>query len=105
MSAQALRNEKSRKLDIRLSGPDRRTVEAAASASNRTLSAFIRESALAYADEVLAERRTFVLSKEEYLRFEAALAAPIRPLPRMERLLTTPGFFDSPPTSTDTQRR
>jgi uncharacterized protein (DUF1778 family) len=104
MSAQA---EKSRKLDIRLSGSDRRTVEAAASASKRTLSAFIRESALAYADEVLADRRTFVLSKEEFSKFEAALAAPIRPLPRMQRLLTEPGLFDPPnsTSATDAQRR
>lgn len=57
------RNVRTEKLDLRLSRSAKRTLEAAASVSNRSLSAFVLESALSRADEVLADRRTFVLDK------------------------------------------
>lgn len=99
MSARALRSEK---LDLRLSRAAKRTLESAASVSNRSLTAFVLESALSRADEMLADRRTFVLSKAKWSEFQAALDAPIRSLPRMQRLLTEPGFFDTAPPSTTT---
>ena len=99
MSARALRSEK---LDLRLTSATKRTLERAASVTNRSLTAFVLESALSRADETLADRRTFVLSKAKWSEFQAALNAPIRPLPRMQRLLTKPGFFDAAPTSTPT---
>lgn len=99
MSARALRSEK---LDLRLTSATKRTLESAASVTNRSLTAFVLESALSRADETLADRRTFVLSKAKWSEFQAALNAPIRPLPRMQRLLTEPGFFDADTTSTTT---
>lgn len=92
MSARATRTEK---LDLRLTHSAKRTLEAAASATSRTVSAFVLESALARADETLADRRSFVLDEETWQTFHAALDAPPRPLPRMQRLLTEPGFFDT----------
>lgn len=92
MSARTLRTEK---LDLRVSATAKRTLEAAASASHRTVSAFVLESALARAEEALADRQTFPLSKPKWTEFLAALDAPTRPLPRMQRLLTEPGFFDA----------
>lgn len=94
MAIRALRTEK---LDLRVSSSTKRTLEAAASASNRTVSAFVLESALARADEALASRRSFSLRKAKWTEFLAALDAPTRPLPRMRRLLTEPGFFDAAP--------
>jgi len=94
MTARAVRREK---LDLRLSSSDKRTLEAAASVSSRSVSDFVRESALSRADEMLADRRTFVLSKAKWTEFQAALDAPTQPLPRMQRLLTEPGFFDADP--------
>jgi uncharacterized protein (DUF1778 family) len=99
MPAQALRKTK---IDLRLSPSDKRILERAASASSLSVSAFVRASALAQADETLADRRTFVLSKAKWTEFQAALDAPTQPLPRMKRLLTEPGFFDTAPTSTPT---
>ena len=92
MSARTLRTEK---LDLRVSATAKRTLEAAASASHRTVSAFVLESALARAEEALADRHTFPLSKPKWTEFLAALDAPTRRLPRMQRLLTEPGFFDA----------
>lgn len=92
VSARAVRTEK---LDLRLSSSDKRTLEAAASVSSRSVSDFVRESALSRADEMLADRRAFVLSKAKWTEFQAALDAPTRPLPRMQRLLAETGFFDA----------
>jgi uncharacterized protein (DUF1778 family) len=93
------RNVRTEKLDLRLSRSAKRTLEAAASVSRRSLSAFVLESALSRADETLADRRTFVLNKDKWSEFLAALDAPIHPLPQIRRLLAEPGFFDSAPVS------
>jgi|CXWL01.1.fsa_nt_gi uncharacterized protein (DUF1778 family) len=99
MSARAVRTEK---LDLRLSSSAKRTLEAAARASSRSVSAFVLESALSRADETLADRRHFVLSQSEWTAFIAALDAPTRPLPRLQRLVIEPGFFDVAPLPTVT---
>jgi uncharacterized protein (DUF1778 family) len=52
-------------------------------------------AALARADEALADRRHFCLNAAQWKSFMAALDAPARPLPRLERLLKEPGFFDA----------
>ena len=102
MPARTLRTEK---LDLRVSRSTKRTLEAAASVSHRSVSAFVLESALARADETLADRRTFSLSKAKWTEFLTALDAPTRPLLRMQRLLTEPGFFDAAPIPTTTETR
>ncbi len=102
MSARTLRTEK---LDLRVSRSTKRTLEAAAAVSHRSVSAFVLESALARADETLADRRTFNLSKAKWTEFLTALDAPTRPLPRMQRLLTEPGLFDAAPLPTPTETR
>ncbi|MBK9999058.1 MAG: DUF1778 domain-containing protein [Nitrospira sp.] len=70
-------------------------MEAAASVSSRTVSAFVLEVPWP-ADEALADRRTFHLSKAKWTEFLAALDAD-PPLPQMQRLLAEPGFFDATP--------
>lgn len=86
---------KGEKLDLRLTAFDKRILKAAASVTRRSLTAFVRESALARADETLADRRTFRLSPEKWKAFTAALDSPPRSLPQMQRLLREPGFFDA----------
>lgn len=94
MSSRALRSEK---LDLRLSLDAKKTLQAAAAATRRSVSDFVLESALTRADEALAERQTFVLDAAHWKAFLAALDAPPRRLPRLERLLNEPGFFDAGP--------
>lgn len=91
MSSRTLRSEK---LDLRLTRNAKTALQAAAAASNRSVSEFVLESALARADEALADRRTFGLAAPQWKAFLAALDAPPRPLPRLGRLLQEPGFFD-----------
>jgi uncharacterized protein (DUF1778 family) len=94
MPAQTIRSEK---LDLRLTRDAKRALRAAAAVAHRSVSEFVLESALARADEALADRRTFGLSAAQWKAFMAAFDAPPRPLPRLERLLKEPGFFDAGP--------
>ena len=89
------RTTRSEKLDLRLTRQAKSTLRAAATACRRSVSEFVLESALARADEALADRRIFTLNDVQWKAFLAALDAPPRPLPRLERLLKEPGFFDA----------
>ncbi len=85
------RNEK---LDLRLTPSAKRALQSAAVAAHRSLSEFVLESALARAEETLPDRRRFGLTAEKWEAFQAALAAPPRPTPRLTRLLQTPSVFE-----------
>ena len=88
------RSTRTEKLDLRLTPEAKHALQAAALASRRSVSDFVLESALARADEALADRRTFGLDAAQWKAFVKALDAPARPLPRLRRLLSEPGFFD-----------
>jgi len=83
------------KLDVRVSPAAKAKLQTAASAVHRSMSDFVMESALARAEDTLAERRVFGLDAEKWAAFQAALDAPARPLPRLQALLDEPGFFDA----------
>jgi uncharacterized protein (DUF1778 family) len=89
------RSTRSEKLDLRLTREAKRALRAAAAVAHRSVSEFVLESALSRADEALADRRTFGLNATQWKAFMEALDAPPRPLPRLERLLKEPGFFDA----------
>lgn len=89
------RATRSEKLDLRLTREAKRALRTAAEVSHRSVSEFVLESALARADETLADRLTFGLNATQWKAFLAALDAPPRPLPRLEQLLKEPGFFDA----------
>jgi uncharacterized protein (DUF1778 family) len=89
------RTARSEKLDLRLTREAKTALQTAAAASKRSVSEFVLESALARADEALADRRTFGLDAVQWKAFLAALDSPPRALPRLERLLKEPGFFDA----------
>jgi uncharacterized protein (DUF1778 family) len=85
---------RSEKLDLRLTIEAKRTLQQAASASRRSVSEFVLESAMARAEEALTERRHFGLDAQHWEQFMAALDVPVRPLPRLEKLFEEDGFFD-----------
>ena len=91
------RTGRTEKLDLRITLDAKMTLRAAAAATQRSVSEFVLESALARADEALADRQEFVLNAPQWKAFIAALDAPPRPLPRLKRLLNEPGFFDAGP--------
>jgi uncharacterized protein (DUF1778 family) len=91
MSARTNRTEK---LDLRLTSNAKRTLQSAAQASHKTLSDFVLESALTRADSVLADRQVFRLDAARWSAFVAALDAPMKPRPRLARLLNEPVILD-----------
>jgi uncharacterized protein (DUF1778 family) len=93
----ATRTTRSEKLDLRLTREAKLALQAAAAVAHRSVSEFVLESALSRADEALADRRKFGLHSTQWKAFMEALDAPPRPLPRLERLLKEPGFFDAGP--------
>ncbi|HUY95265.1 MAG TPA: DUF1778 domain-containing protein [Terracidiphilus sp.] len=96
MAGQSVMAERrTEKLDVRVSPSTKAKLQAAAAAAQRTLSEFVMESALARAEEALADRRIFGLDAERWAAFQAALEAPPRRLPKLQALLDEPGFFDS----------
>lgn len=89
-----LKTPRSEKLDLRLTPAAKRMLYAAAAAAGRSVSDFVLESALTRAEETLADRRFFGLDAERWAAFMAALDAPPRPLPRLERLFGEPSIFE-----------
>jgi uncharacterized protein (DUF1778 family) len=85
---------RSEKLDLRLTPSAKQKIYSAAAAAKRTVSDFVIESALARADETLADRRHFGLDAELWEAFMTALDAPPRHHARMESLLNEPSIFD-----------
>lgn len=67
MSSRATRSEK---LDLRLTPDAKMALQTAAAASNRSVSEFVLESALARADEALADRRL------QHLRYFRVVVTP-----------------------------
>ena len=53
----------------------------------------VDERSVRYAGASLA-RRNFVLDPERWAAFQAALDAPVRPNPRLKKLLQTPSVFE-----------
>jgi len=90
------RTNRTEKLDLRLTPAAKQTLYTAAAAAHRSVSDFVLEGALTYAAETLAERRQFGLDAEQWTAFQAALDAPPRTLPRVQRLFSEPDIFEDP---------
>ncbi len=89
-----MQTSRSEKLDLRLTPQAKRTLYKAASAAGRSVSEFVLESALARAEETLADRRHFGLDAERWEPFMAALEAPPREIPELERLMRERSIFE-----------
>jgi uncharacterized protein (DUF1778 family) len=90
----ALTETRKEKLDLRLTPSAKRTLQFAAFAVHRSVSEFVLESALARAEETLPDRRQFGLDADQWAKFQAALDAPPRAMPRLEKLLREPSVFE-----------
>jgi uncharacterized protein (DUF1778 family) len=85
---------RSEKLDIRLTPEAKQILQQAAKERHTSISQFVLESALRSASTVLAERSRLGLNAEQWEAFMAALDAPPRRHPRLERLLNEPSILD-----------
>ena len=87
-------SNRSEKLAIRLTPQAKQILQQAARERHTSISQFVLESALSTASEVLAERSRLGLNAEQWEAFMAALDAPPRRHPRLERLLNKPSLLD-----------
>ena len=95
--AAPLRDEAGRKsgrLGLRASEWQRSLLVAASQAEGTTVSDFILRHATRAAEEVLADRRVFMLSSDVWTRFADALDAPTKEVPGLETLMRTPTVLD-----------
>lgn len=77
------------RLEFRLPPKAKSMLKRAADVERKSLSAFLLDKGLEAAAETLAERTEFRLSAKQYDAFTAALDAPAKARPRLEKLLTT----------------
>jgi uncharacterized protein (DUF1778 family) len=85
---------RSEKLDLRLTPSAKRALQIAATVARRSVSEFVLESALARAEETLPDRQRFGLDAKQWAKFLAALDAPMKPAPRLAKLLNKPSVFE-----------
>jgi uncharacterized protein (DUF1778 family) len=90
----AVQANRSAKLDLRLTPSAKRTLKLAAESTHQSVSDFVLKSALTRADEVLADLRVITLDDAQWKAFVAALDAPPKPRPRLQRLLNEPTILD-----------
>jgi len=88
------RTNRTEKLDLRLTKAAKQTLQAAAEAAHTSVSDFVLECALSETEERQADRRIFTLDAEHWDAFVAALDAPPRRHPRLERLFREASVLD-----------
>jgi uncharacterized protein (DUF1778 family) len=82
------------RLKVRLTPKAKSLLKKAADVEEKTVSAFVLDKSLEAAAETLADRREFQLSAKQYDAFVAALDAPSKPRPRLEKLLKTASVLE-----------
>jgi uncharacterized protein (DUF1778 family) len=85
--AKATKTARDQRLNVRASVQQQQLIRRAAEATDRTVTDFILGSALESAERVLADRKWFAASEEQWAEFQALLDAPLEPLPKLRRLL------------------
>lgn len=85
---------KSERLAVRISAEQRSLLVEASRTQEKTVTEFVLSAATRAAEDVLADRRRFVLTEPEWTAFLAALDRTPRELPRLRRLLATPSVLD-----------
>jgi uncharacterized protein (DUF1778 family) len=85
---------KSERIDIRTTPAAKDTLQRAATIANKNVSEFLLDAGMAAAMETLADRRLFVLDDKKWRAFQEALDRPVRPLPRLKKLLAKPSILE-----------
>jgi uncharacterized protein (DUF1778 family) len=87
---------KDKTLNIRVTEPEKRLVEQAASISHMGMSQFMLQATLRAAEEVLADQTRFVLPADAWDRFVALLDRPARVLPGLKEAASKPSPLGRP---------
>lgn len=86
---------KTRRINLRTTPHEDTVLHEAAAATDTTVSAFVMDTALARAQEVLADRTEFPLTSEQFDAFQQALDTPVD-TGRLAALFARPAVFGQP---------
>lgn len=92
-SETALRTSKSQRINLRASERQEEILRRAATATDTSMSEFILGSAVDQAEKVLADRRWFTVSQEQWDEFNRLLDAPLEDTSKLRRLAARPSPF------------
>jgi uncharacterized protein (DUF1778 family) len=92
----AARATKSQRIEVRATERQEAVLRQAAVATDRTMTDFILASAVEQAERILAERRWFTGSQEQYDEFLRLLDEPLASTEKFEKLWSRPSPFDKP---------
>ncbi|MDD5130755.1 MAG: DUF1778 domain-containing protein [Candidatus Omnitrophica bacterium] len=85
---------KNTRIDFRIDDQQKKYLMHVASLRRKKLSAFILESAMKEAEELMADKNNFQLNQSQWKAFSAALDAPAREIPRLKNLFKGPVIFN-----------
>lgn len=92
----AARETREARMQLRVSARQDATIREAASSLEVSLTEFVLESAMLRAEQVLADRRHFILDDEQWAAFTELLDRPPVSKPRLAALLAMDTVFTSP---------
>jgi uncharacterized protein (DUF1778 family) len=84
---------KTERIDVRASTPVKQLLQEAARVTHKNVSEYLLDAGIIAANQTLADRARFELSREKWLEFQAALDRPVTAKPRLRKLLSKPGLL------------
>ena len=84
---------KSERIDVRATLPVKHLLQEAARAAHKNVSEFLLDAGILAANQMLADRRRFELSTEQWDAFQSALDQPVTAKPKLKKLLGEPGLL------------
>ncbi|MCB0931409.1 MAG: DUF1778 domain-containing protein [Mycobacterium sp.] len=94
MDKNKTKTSRDQRLNFRASAHQELMIRRAAEASDSTITDFILDSVLESAQRVLADRQWFVADDQQWAEFERLLDAPLKPMPKLDRLFRRESPFD-----------
>jgi len=88
------RPSKDERIALRASHEERELIARASELTSTTVSDFVLRASLARAEDVLADRREFLLPPDRWNAFVELLDRPVAEKPRLRRLLSEPSILD-----------
>ena len=86
--------QKDTRIDLRIENSQKDFLVYAASLRRMKLSAFVMDSALKEAEELVANKVNFSLTKHQWTAFASALDRPARKIPKLKKLFKTSNIFN-----------
>jgi len=89
------REPKTERIALRASSRQEQVIRRAAAATDRTVTDFILDTAVEHAERVLADRRWFLASEDQWREFEKMLEEPLPAKNKFLHLASRPSPFSA----------